>query len=99
MYVQNTEPPPQEDSSILPSDPASGCAANVSRKPADGEEVQSPPSTGNDPQEDFPIKSLNSLDEQLNRPKWVVPVRPDDELEKLLKASIKLCREGVLSCL
>ncbi len=45
---------------------------------------------------DFPLETLNSLDEQLNRPKWVVPVRPGDELEKLIKFSIVMCREGVL---
>jgi len=43
---------------------------------------------------EFPIKVLGTLDEQLNRPKWVVPVRPGDELEKLLKFSIVMCREG-----
>ena len=37
---------------------------------------------------------LARLDEQLGRPKWVVPVRPDDDLERLLKASIKLCKQG-----
>lgn len=42
----------------------------------------------------FPLEHLAKLDDQLNRPKWVVPVRPDDDLERLLKASIKLCREG-----
>ncbi len=45
--------------------------------------------------EEFPLDHLLRLDEQLNRPKWVVPVRPDDDLERLLRASIRLCREGV----
>ena len=48
--------------------------------------------------EDFPIANLTRLDEQLGRPKWVVPVRPDDDLERLLRASIKLCREGECVC-
>ena len=43
---------------------------------------------------DFPLDHLARLDEQLGRPKWVVPVRQDDDLERLLRASIKLCKEG-----
>lgn len=43
---------------------------------------------------DFPTERLNKLDEQLSRPKWVVPVRPRDDLEMLLRYSIKLCKEG-----
>lgn len=43
---------------------------------------------------EFPVDHLARLDEQLGRPKWVVPVRPDDDLERLLKASIKLCKQG-----
>lgn len=44
---------------------------------------------------EFPVERLAKLDEQLSRPKWVVPVRPGDELEILLRSSIKLCKEGV----
>ena len=43
------------------------------------------------------MEVLASLDEQLNRPKWVVPVRPGDELEKLLRMSIVMCKEGTAS--
>lgn len=46
----------------------------------------------------FPLDHLARLDEQLGRPKWVVPVRQDDDLERLLRASIKLCREGEWYC-
>lgn len=53
-----------------------------------------PPSEVDPPESDFPLDHLTKLDDQLNRPKWVVPVRADDDLERLLKASIKLCREG-----
>ena len=42
----------------------------------------------------FPVDVLASLDEQLNRPRWVVPVLPKGELEKLLEASIKLVKAG-----
>ena len=44
--------------------------------------------------EEFPVERLTKLDEQLSRPKWVVPVRPGDDLEMLVRHSIKLCREG-----
>ena len=42
----------------------------------------------------FPLDILASLDEQLNRPRWVVPVLPKSDLETLLEVSIKLAREG-----
>jgi hypothetical protein len=44
--------------------------------------------------DEFPVDRLTKLDEQLSRPKWVVPVRPGDDLEMLLRHSIKLCNEG-----
>ena len=47
-------------------------------------------------EEDFPLSSLARLDEQLSRPKWVVPVRAGDDLELLLRAAIKLCKAGEL---
>lgn len=61
--------------------------------------AQSPDQPGDAGQQDadaieFPLDHLAKLDDQLNRPKWVVPVRPDDDLERLLRAAIKLCREG-----
>lgn len=43
---------------------------------------------------EFPLERLNKLDEQLSRPKWVVPVRPGDDLEVLLRCSVKFCEEG-----
>ena len=43
---------------------------------------------------EFPVDRLAKLDEQLSRPKWVVPVRPGDDLEILLKSAVKLCKEG-----
>ncbi|XP_060591415.1 probable ubiquitin carboxyl-terminal hydrolase FAF-X, partial [Ruditapes philippinarum] len=50
---------------------------------------------GEDGEPDFPIQELTRLDEMINRPRWVVPVLPGGELELLLNASIKLCREGL----
>lgn len=50
---------------------------------------------GQDP--DFPVAELARLDEMINRPRWVVPVLPKGELEVLLDAAIKLCKEGETS--
>lgn len=49
---------------------------------------------GKDGEPEFPLQELSRLDEMINRPRWVVPVLPNGELEVLLNASIKLCREG-----
>ena len=83
LYIQpfqNDEPPPLEEITS-DSTPAPQPGPNDSTQP--DSEV-----------DDFPLEHLTKLDDQLNRPKWVVPVRPDDDLERLLRASIKLCREG-----
>ena len=48
--------------------------------------------------EEFPLDRLAKLDEQLGRPKWVVPVRPRDDLEMLLRYSIKFCKESESMC-
>ena len=42
----------------------------------------------------FPIDKLNSLNAKISNPRWVVPVLPDQELECLLKAAIKLTEAG-----
>ena len=67
-----------------------------------GDEAAINLSTDQDIQEDLDnkneglsLKKLESLDEQLGRSKWVVPVRPGDELELLLKESIRLAKEGL----
>ena len=56
--------------------------------------VDTSPKEEKEPEEDFPLKKLKSLDEQLGRPKWVVPVRSKDELEMLLRAAIRLAKES-----
>ena len=43
---------------------------------------------------EFSIIKLKSLDEQLGRPKWVVPVRAKDELEMLIRGAITLIKQG-----
>ncbi|XP_025080256.1 LOW QUALITY PROTEIN: probable ubiquitin carboxyl-terminal hydrolase FAF-X [Pomacea canaliculata] len=48
-----------------------------------------------DQEPEFPHVELARLDEMINRPRWVVPVLPKGELELLLEASIKLCKEGL----
>lgn len=45
-------------------------------------------------EEEFPLAELARLDEMINRPRWVVPVLPKGELEVLLEAAIRLCRQG-----
>lgn len=42
----------------------------------------------------FPNNELAKLDEMVNRPKWVIPVLPNGELEVLIDASIKLAKKG-----
>jgi len=44
---------------------------------------------------EFPLTSLAKLDDMINRPRWVVPVLPEGELEVLLKAAIALSKKGV----
>ncbi len=43
---------------------------------------------------EFSLSKLKLLDEQLGRPKWVVPVRARDELEMLIRGAITLARQG-----
>ena len=45
-------------------------------------------------EDDFPVEVLYKLDEMINRPRWVIPVLPGGELETLLKASIRLAKQG-----
>lgn len=59
-----------------------------------GEHLEEDAKIAEEDDEEFPIKKLESLEEQLGRPKWVVPVRPKDELEMLLRAAIKMVKAG-----
>ena len=47
-----------------------------------------------DQEPEFPCTELAKLEEKINRPRWVVPVLPRDDLEVLLEASIRFCKEG-----
>jgi hypothetical protein len=42
----------------------------------------------------FPLNDLIKLEEQLNQTRWVVPVLPDGELIKCLKASVRLAAQS-----
>lgn len=44
---------------------------------------------------DFPHAELARLDEMINRPRWVVPVLPNGELEILLDTAISLSKQGI----
>lgn len=44
---------------------------------------------------EFPVQDLLLLDKKISCARWVVPVLPDEELEKLLKASINLAVRGL----
>lgn len=43
----------------------------------------------------FPIAKLASLNVKISSPRWVVPVMPEQELECLLNAAIKLTEAGI----
>jgi len=47
-----------------------------------------------DQEVEFPHMELARLDEMINRPRWVVPVLHNGELEILLDASVALCKKG-----
>lgn len=42
----------------------------------------------------FPLNDLIKLEEQLNQTRWVVPVLPDGELIKCLRASVRLASQS-----
>jgi len=42
----------------------------------------------------FPLNDLIKLEEQLNQTRWVVPVLPDGELIKCLRAAVRLAAQS-----
>jgi hypothetical protein len=42
----------------------------------------------------FPLNDLTKLEEQLNQTRWVVPVLPDGELIKCLRAAVRLAAQS-----
>lgn len=75
------DPPTNPSSSeIQPSEPE-----RVATQCVDADDGQEP---------DFPHDEMARLDEMINRPRWVVPVLHNGELEILLDAVIELCKNG-----
>jgi ubiquitin carboxyl-terminal hydrolase 9/24 len=74
-----------------PSDPAVHDSAHDF---ADGN-IETTGGVNNATEPEFPLAELMRLDEMINRPRWVVPVLHNCELEILLDASIALCKKGL----
>ena len=66
--------------------PTTPSAAEISIS-GDGENVA-------DPELPFPVAQLEELEEMVSKPKWVVPVQPEAQLEVCLRAAIVLARKG-----
>lgn len=81
-------PPPQVQPP--PTDPGATQQVVPGEENGQGDIVMS----GDESEPEFPVQELARLDEMINRPRWVVPVLPKGELEVLLDATIKLCKEG-----
>lgn len=86
--------------SILPNS-----SSPVQELPADSSSPESQPSevegaatqcveVDDEHEPDFPHAEMARLDEMINRPRWVVPVLHNGELEILLDAVIELCKKG-----
>ena len=74
-----------------------GGAGDVMRGPSPMEGEAAPVSEqGEEGRTEFPLAELGKLDEMISRPRWVVPVLPNGELEILLDAAIELCKKGNL---
>ena len=43
----------------------------------------------------FPVTELARLDAMISRPRWIIPVLPNGELEILLQTSLNLCKAGL----
>lgn len=93
-------PPHQGTTQVPPSTPQNNTGPQTSGSVVTTDEV-APADVSidlvelkDDQEPDFPMVELGRLDEMINRPRWVVPVLPNGELEVLLEAAIKLCKEG-----
>lgn len=94
-------PPHQGTTQVPPSTPQNNTGPQTSGSVVTTDEV-APADVSidlvelkDDQEPDFPMVELGRLDEMINRPRWVVPVLPNGELEVLLEAAIKLCKEGL----
>jgi ubiquitin carboxyl-terminal hydrolase 9/24 len=91
--VQNapatTQPPQQQPQQQTPGP----STASPPTEPENGQGDTTVEMT-DDQEPEFPVQELTKLDEMINRPRWVVPVLPKGELEILLEAATKLCKDG-----
>jgi hypothetical protein len=88
---QQQQPPPDYISSTIQE--------NEPSDEDDDDEQSSPPLEDNDIYDEhgqvkFPFNDLIKLEEQLNQTRWVVPVLPDGELIKCLRASVRLAAQS-----
>ncbi|VDH98041.1 ubiquitin carboxyl-terminal hydrolase 9/24 [Mytilus galloprovincialis] len=90
---ESTQQPQQQQ----PPPPQQTPATSTTQPPAEAENGQGDGSVEmtDDQEPEFPVQELARLDEMINRPRWVVPVLPKGELEILLEAATKLCKDGL----
>lgn|SRR6218665_1259642 len=82
--------PPVSSGSDQPANPSS-----PESQPSEAEGIAVLSHQLEDGQEpEFPHAEMARLDEMINRPRWVVPVLHNGELEILLDAVIDLCKKG-----
>lgn len=93
---ESTQQPQQQQ----PPPPQQTPATSTTQPPAEAENGQGDGSVEmtDDQEPEFPVQELARLDEMINRPRWVVPVLPKGELEILLEAATKLCKDGKTAC-
>lgn len=89
---QPTAQPPQPTLSTSPPPQTSQCQTQQSAEESGQGDAILEPTEDQEPE--FPLTELAKLDEMINRPRWVVPVLAKGELEVLLDATTKLCKEG-----
>jgi hypothetical protein len=83
---QQQLPPDYSSSTIQENEPADGDDDEV--------EIEDNNIYDENGQIKFPLNDLIKLEEQLNQTRWVVPVLPDGELIKCLRASVRLAAQS-----
>lgn len=88
----------QQQQHQLPPDYTSSTIQET--EPSDEEEEEDPTQVNESDLYDehgqikFPLNDLIKLEEQLNQTRWVVPVLPDGELIKCLRATVRLAAQS-----
>ena len=88
-HISNTSHHKSNESINTSEDMITDCAVST-----DCEEIETRQELAEDEEPEFPIHELNKLDDMINKPRWVIPVLPKGELEVLLDATIRLCKQG-----